>query len=108
MHTMCNMHTNETARRVLLLCGGRSEEHDVSLASARSVLEAVSGSDRLTVVPLVIGRDGSALGLEASASALGLPGAQSDREVAPPVGVVWSPAEPGAPDRASGPGEADA
>jgi len=56
---------------VLLLCGGRSAEHDVSLASARSVLEAVGDSPRLEVVPLVIGRDGVALGPEASARLLG-------------------------------------
>ncbi len=62
-----------SARRVLLLCGGRSEEHEVSLASARSVLEAVGGSPRLEVVPLVIGRDGAALGLDASARLLGAP-----------------------------------
>ncbi|HZW26991.1 MAG TPA: D-alanine--D-alanine ligase family protein [Trueperaceae bacterium] len=62
-----------SGRRVLLLCGGRSEEHDVSLASARSVLEAVDGSPLLEVVPLVIGRDGAALGLEASARLLGAP-----------------------------------
>lgn len=60
-----------SGRRVLLLCGGRSEEHEVSLASARSVLEAVDGSETLEVVPLVIGRDGGVLGLEASTRLLG-------------------------------------
>ncbi len=45
--------------RVLLLCGGRSEEHEVSLASARSVLEAVAGT--LDVTPLVIDRQGRML-----------------------------------------------
>ncbi len=47
------------APRVLLLCGGRSEEHDVSLASARSVLAATRGS--LDVTALVIDRQGRLL-----------------------------------------------
>src|SRR5690606_42029955 len=51
---------------------GRSEEHEVSLSSARSVLEAVGGSDRLEVVPLVIGRDGAVLGPAESARLLGV------------------------------------
>ena len=44
---------------VLLLCGGASGEHEVSLASAASVLRA--GSDVATWVPLVIDRDGCVL-----------------------------------------------
>ncbi|HZJ10424.1 MAG TPA: hypothetical protein VFD39_12060, partial [Trueperaceae bacterium] len=46
--------------RVLLLCGGSSDEHQVSLASARSVLEAVAGSgdSRLTITPVVVSREG--------------------------------------------------
>lgn len=59
-------------RRVLLLCGGRSEEHDVSLASARSVLEAVAASRSLEVSPLVIGREGATLSLAESAARLGV------------------------------------
>ncbi len=58
-------------RRVLLLCGGMSAEHEVSLASARSVLEAAGDLD---VKPLVIGRDGGLLSPSASRAALGLPG----------------------------------
>lgn len=46
-------------RRVLLLCGGRSGEHEVSLASAASVLEAAP--DDLAVEPVVITRDGRLL-----------------------------------------------
>jgi D-alanine-D-alanine ligase len=48
-----------TARRlrVALLAGGRSSEHDVSLASARSVLEALDPA-RYDVVGVAIGRDG--------------------------------------------------
>lgn len=43
---------------VLLLCGGSSDEHQVSLASARSVLAAVIDDPRLQLTPVVIGRDG--------------------------------------------------
>ena len=44
-------------RRVALLAGGRSSEHDISLASARSVLAALD-PDRYDVVNVQIGRDG--------------------------------------------------
>jgi D-alanine-D-alanine ligase len=54
--------------RVLLLCGGRSEEHEVSLASARSVLETAGAG--FAVTPLVIGRDGRLLPEETSRRAL--------------------------------------
>jgi len=43
--------------RVALLAGGRSSEHDISLASARSVLAALD-PDRYEVVSVAIGRDG--------------------------------------------------
>jgi len=43
--------------RVAVLAGGRSSEHDVSLASARSVLESLDPS-RYEVVTVAIGRDG--------------------------------------------------
>jgi D-alanine-D-alanine ligase len=43
--------------RVALLAGGRSSEHDISLASARSVLEALD-PERYEVVNVHIGRDG--------------------------------------------------
>jgi D-alanine-D-alanine ligase len=43
--------------RVALLAGGRSSEHDISLASARSVLEALD-PERYEVVSVAIGRDG--------------------------------------------------
>jgi D-alanine-D-alanine ligase len=43
--------------RVALLAGGRSSEHDISLASARGVLEAL-GEDEYEVVTVAIGRDG--------------------------------------------------
>lgn len=53
--------------RVLLLCGGRSAEHDVSLASARAVLSAAADLD---VTPLVIGPEGLLLSAAASRAAL--------------------------------------
>jgi len=43
--------------RVALLAGGRSSEHDISLASARSVLEALDPA-RYDVISVAIGRDG--------------------------------------------------
>ena len=43
--------------RLLLLCGGQSEEHEVSLSSAKSVLEALD-KDRFEVTPVVITREG--------------------------------------------------
>jgi D-alanine-D-alanine ligase len=44
-------------RRVAILMGGRSSEHDISLASARSVLEALD-PERYEAVTVAIGRDG--------------------------------------------------
>ncbi len=55
--------------KVLLLCGGQSEEHEVSLASARSVVAAAG--ERFDVTPLVIDRAGRLLPAEVSARALG-------------------------------------
>ena len=43
--------------RVALLAGGRSSEHEISLASARSVLAALDPA-RYDVVSVAIGRDG--------------------------------------------------
>ena len=45
-------------RRVALIAGGRSSEHDISLASARSVLEALDSADH-DVVTVSISRDGT-------------------------------------------------
>jgi D-alanine-D-alanine ligase len=52
-------HDAVTSRRlrVALLAGGRSSEHDISLASARSVLEALDPA-RYDVTEIAIGRDG--------------------------------------------------
>ena len=43
--------------RVALLAGGRSSEHEISLASARSVLAALD-PERYEVIGINIGRDG--------------------------------------------------
>src|SRR3954453_15530863 len=43
--------------RVAVLAGGRSSEHDISLASGRSVLDSLD-RDRYDVVTVAIGRDG--------------------------------------------------
>ena len=43
--------------RVAVLAGGRSSEHEISLASARSVLEALD-AERYEVVSVTIARDG--------------------------------------------------
>lgn len=53
---------------MLLLCGGESGEHEVSLSSARSVLDAVA--DRFEVTPLVIDKSGKLLSADSSARAL--------------------------------------
>ncbi len=44
-------------RRVAILMGGRSSEHEVSLASARSVIDALDPA-RYDVVTIEIGQDG--------------------------------------------------
>lgn len=54
--------------RVLLLCGGQSDEHEVSLASARSVL--ASAGERLALTVRVIDRDGRLLSPEDSRARL--------------------------------------
>ena len=54
--------------RVLVLCGGRSEEHEVSLSSAKSVLAAAG--ERFEVTPLVIKKSGELLSPESSRKAL--------------------------------------
>jgi len=64
--------------RVALLAGGRSSEHDISLASARSVLAALDPA-RYDVVSVAIGRDGR-WALESGAFALA---AGSDPKPAP-------------------------
>lgn len=55
--------------RVLLLAGGQSGEHEISLISARSVLKACQGTE-LDITPVVIGKQGHWLSLNESAGAL--------------------------------------
>lgn len=57
-------------RKVVLLFGGRSAEHDVSILSARSIFEAAP-KDRFDVVPICIARDGRFIGPERSRQILG-------------------------------------
>jgi D-alanine-D-alanine ligase len=55
--------------RTILLFGGRSAEHEVSILSARSVAGAAPKS-RIEIVPVCIGRDGRFVGPERSARIL--------------------------------------
>jgi D-alanine-D-alanine ligase len=73
--------------RVALLMGGRSSEHEVSLASARSVLEALD-PERYDVTAIGIGRDGR-WELTAGANARELPvGAAAETLPIPAEGGV--------------------
>ena len=77
-----------TRLRVAVLMGGRSSEHDISLASARSVLDALS--DRHDTLVVEIDRTGR----------WALPGASSPRELAgkkQPVETLPVPAEAAVP-----------
>jgi D-alanine-D-alanine ligase len=90
----------ERRLRVALLAGGRSSEHDISLASARSVLGALD-PDRYDVVSVAIGRDGR-WQLESRETAAKLQSAtKSDTSsedgssrAEPPVETLPVPAEP--------------
>jgi D-alanine-D-alanine ligase len=55
--------------RVVLLFGGRSAEHEVSILSARSVAGAAP-ADRIEMIPICIARDGRFVGPERSARIL--------------------------------------
>ena len=72
---MCHMSDRSTngagiEGTLIVLCGGMSEEHEVSLASARSVLAALPNR---SVRPLVIERNGHLLDDATSRARLGLP-----------------------------------
>ena len=76
--------------RVAVLMGGRSSEHDISLASARSVVEALD-PERYEVARLEIGRDGRwALGAggESVAETLPVPANSSVPQTLGEVDVV--------------------
>ena len=84
-------------RRVAVLMGGRSTEHEISLASARSVLEALD-PERYEVVTVEIGRDG-ALGARSGTQRLA-----QDMPVTTPRTVDEAPAiAKGLPDRPTTP-----
>jgi D-alanine-D-alanine ligase len=55
--------------KVILIFGGRSAEHEVSILSARSVANAAS-RERLEIIPICIARDGRFVGPERSARIL--------------------------------------
>jgi D-alanine-D-alanine ligase len=80
-------------RRVLLLFGGRSAEHDVSRVTAVAVARALD-RDRYDVVPVAIGTDGRWLLADSAQRAIAagpeaLPSAfDVDGEVAPAVGAL--------------------
>ena len=58
-----------TKTRLLILAGGRSEEHEVSIVSAKSVLQAISGSD-IEASVVVVTRQGRWLPMAESQRAL--------------------------------------
>lgn len=58
-----------SSTRVLVLAGGQSDEHEVSISSASSLLRALEGSD-VNATALVIGRDGRWLSVADSQRAL--------------------------------------
>lgn len=55
---------------VVLLFGGRSAEHEVSILSARSVA-AAAPAERVSIIPICVGKDGRFTGPERSARILG-------------------------------------
>ncbi len=70
--------------RVLLLCGGQSAEHEVSLSSARSVLRAAGGE--FSITPLVIDKSGKLLPAQQSRQQLALAGGSAaDLKLAEPA-----------------------
>jgi D-alanine-D-alanine ligase len=50
-----------TKTRILVLFGGQSGEHDVSLVSARSVVEALN-HDKYDIIPVLISKKGRWIG----------------------------------------------
>ncbi|WP_027481840.1 D-alanine--D-alanine ligase family protein [Deinococcus pimensis] len=67
-------------KRILLLAGGQSGEHEVSLSSARSVLNALP-EEHFEVTPLVISKRGRWLPPEGTALALGQGAAEDGGEL---------------------------
>ena len=69
-----------TKTRLLILAGGRSEEHEVSIVSAKSVLHAIAGSD-IDASVIVVTRQGRWLPIAESQRALAAGAAVSGGEV---------------------------
>jgi D-alanine-D-alanine ligase len=61
-----------TKIRIAVVFGGRSGEHDVSIRSAKKVVEQLD-KDKYEITPIAIGRDGDWLSPKASISLLELP-----------------------------------
>ncbi|MDO4264048.1 MAG: D-alanine--D-alanine ligase family protein [Deinococcus sp.] len=78
-HPTSSPAAGQPRRRVLLLAGGQSEEHEVSLSSARSVLAALP-EDRFDVTAVVISKQGRWLPPAQTAQALGAGVAESGGE----------------------------
>ena len=74
-------------RRLVVLFGGRSAEHDVSCVSARHVL-AAADLDRYEIIPIGIDREGRWAHADAAAAALSA-GNLPDR--LDPTGTAWDP-----------------
>ena len=74
-------------RRLVVLFGGRSAEHDVSCVSARHVL-AAANPDRYELIPIGIDREGRWAYADAAADALAA-GNLPDR--LDPTGTTWDP-----------------
>ncbi|HYU24251.1 MAG TPA: hypothetical protein VEO74_03530, partial [Thermoanaerobaculia bacterium] len=55
--------------RTVLIFGGRSPEHDVSILSARSIA-AAAPKERIEMIPICIAKDGRFVGPERSAKIL--------------------------------------
>jgi len=68
-------------RRLLILAGGRSGEHEVSISSARSVLKALEGGS-ITAKIVVIAKDGRWLSTDESIAALDAGAAERGSELA--------------------------
>jgi D-alanine-D-alanine ligase len=65
--------------RLLVIAGGKSEEHEVSISSARSITKVLAGT-KLDASVVVVTRQGNWLGLEESQKALAAGSAKSGGE----------------------------
>jgi D-alanine-D-alanine ligase len=79
-----------TARRIAVVLGGRSSEHEISLASAKSVIDALSATGH-DVVTVAIDRDGGwHIGTRELSSLRELSSSISDRLPSPEVATTLS------------------